>query len=183
MEIWKTINGTNGKYSVSNLGNVCRNEHYTRVTTNNTTAFYKERLLKGYKNKEGYIVYNLQLSNGNVMVKKGHRLVAEAFIPNPDNLPCVNHKDENRSNNRVDNLEWCTVDYNNKYGTRNEKLKKVSGIRVAQYTLDGKLIKIWNSISEASRSFGCKTTVTIGRVCKGVCGRKTYKGYVWRYVD
>ena len=183
MEIWKTIDGTNGKYSVSNLGNVRRNEHYTKVTTNNATAFYKERLLKGYKNKEGYITYSLQVSNKNIMVKNGHRLVAEAFIPNPDNLPCINHKDEDRSNNCVDNLEWCTVDYNNQYGTRNEKLKKISGIRVAQYTLDGKLVKIWNSLSEASKSFGCKTTVTIGRVCKGVCGRKTYKGYIWRYVD
>ena len=154
-EIWKTIKDTNEKYSVSNLGRVRRNEHYTEVKPNNKypngfTYHYNERLLKGYKDSLGYIVYSLQISNKNVLIKKGHRLVAETFIPNPDNLPCVNHKDENPSNNKLDNLEWCTVEYNNNYGTRKEKLRKTSGIRVAQYTTDGKLIKIWNSLSEAS---------------------------------
>ena len=183
MEIWKTIDGTDEKYSVSNLGNVRRNEHYTKVIANGTTAYYKERLLKGYKDQEGYLVYTLCDAKGKSFAKKGHRLVAEAFIPNPDDLPFVNHKDENRQNNNVDNLEWCTVQYNNNYGTRKEKLRKTSGIRVAQYTTDGKLVKIWNSMSEASQSFGCKTTANIRRVCKKIKGRNTYRGYVWRYVD
>lgn len=188
MEIWKTIEGTNQKYSVSNLGNVRRNEHYTEVKPNSKypdghVVYYKERMLKGYKDTLGYITYTLQISSGNTLIKKGHRLVAEAFLENPNNLPCVNHKDENPSNNNLNNLEWCSVEYNNNYGTRKEKLRRTSGIRVAQYTTDGKLIKIWNSLSEASQSFGCKTTATIRRVCKGAKGRKTYRGFVWRYVD
>jgi hypothetical protein len=131
MEIWKTIKYTDGKYSVSNLGNVRRNEHYTEVKANKTKAYYKERLLKGYKDQEGYLVYRICDNNGKVFTKKGHRLVAEAFIPNPDNLPFINHKDENRQNNNVDNLEWCTAEYNNNYGTRKDKLRKTSGIRIA----------------------------------------------------
>ena len=183
MEVWKIIEGTNEKYSVSNLGRVRRNEHYTEIKPNNSIAHYKERLLNGYKDQEGYVVYGLQISHGKVLTKKGHKLVAEAFIPNPNNFSCINHKDEDRSNNNVDNLEWCDVKYNNNYGTRKDKLRKISGIRVAQYTTDGKLVKIWNSMQEASQSFGCKTTATIRRVCKGVKGRKTYRGFVWRYVD
>lgn len=183
MEVWKIIEGTNEKYSVSNLGRVRRNEHYTEIKPNNSIAHYKERLLKGYKDQEGYIIYRLQISHNKALTKKGHRLVAEAFIPNPDKLSCINHKDEDRSNNNVANLEWCDIKYNNNYGTRKDKLRKTSGIRVAQYTTDGKLVKIWNSMQEASQSFGCKTTATIRRVCKGAKGRKTYKGFVWRYVD
>lgn len=188
MEVWKAIDGTDGKYSVSNLGNVKRNEHYTKVmpnkqNPNGQVAYYKERLLKGNKNKEGYIVYSLHVGPNNVIVKKAHRLVAETFIPNPNDLPCVNHKDENRTNNCLNNLEWCTYKENANYGTRNERLRMISGIRVAQYTLDGTLIKIWNSISEAANHFGCKSTSSIRRVCKKEKGRKSYKGFVWRYID
>ena len=188
MEVWKAIDGTDGKYSVSNLGNVKRNEHYTKVmpnkqNPNGQVAYYKERLLKGNKNKEGYVVYSLHVGPNNVIVKKAHRLVAEAFIPNPNNLPYINHKDENPSNNSVDNLEWCTLEYNNNYGSRKEKLRRASGIKVAQYDLNGNLIKVWNSITEASRSFGCKTTANIRRVCKQVPGRKTYRGFIWRYAE
>lgn len=183
MEHWKTIKETEGKYSVSDLGRVRRNEHYTEVKPNNTIIHYKESILKGYKDQDGYVVYHLLGAGGKAIAKKAHRLVAEAFIPNPENLPCVNHKDEDRTNNSKSNLEWCTISYNNNYGNRNSKLRQSSGIRVAQYTTDGKLIKIWDSMLEASRSFGCKTTTTIRRVCKGVKGRKTYRGFIWKYVD
>lgn len=180
-EEWRTIKETDGKYSVSNLGNVKRNEHYTIVSPS-STAFYGERKLKPYKTAEGYLVVRLQ-TNDKPVTRKIHRLVAEAFIDNPNNLPCVNHLDENRSNNTITNLEWCTVIDNNNHGTRKEKLSKISGIKVAQYDLTGKLIKIWDSLSQASQSFGTKTTSNIGRVCKGKPGRKTYRGYIWKYVD
>lgn len=181
MENWRTIEGTNGNYSVSDLGNVRRNEHYTEVTPGNFNH-YKERLLKPITESSGYLVVKLQIGNKSVP-KKIHRLVAETFIPNPNDLPCVNHKDENRTNNCLNNLEWCTYKENANYGTRNERLRMISGIRVAQYTLDGALIKIWNSISEAANHFGCKSTSSIRRVCKKEKGRKSYKGFVWRYID
>ena len=73
--------------------------------------------------------------------KKVHRLVAEAFIPNPNNLPQVNHKDENPNNCKVENLEWCDAKYNNSYGTRLERVSSSRGKKVCQYSLDGKLIK------------------------------------------
>ena len=187
-EIWKIIPGTYEKYSVSNLGRVRRNEHYTDVRPDNyhfnwRKHHYKEKVLKPYTNSDGYKVVTLQMSGGWNMVRRVHTLVAEAFVPNPENKPCVNHKNEIRDDNRADNLEWCTVEYNNRYGTRTEKIRKSSGKRVAQYDLQGNLIKIWNSISEAMRSFGCNGNSGISRVCRGVAGRKTYKGFVWKYVD
>ena len=187
-EEWRTIEETNGKYSVSNLGNVKRNEHYTIVSPTSThmngaKLFYKERKLNPYLNKEGYRIVRLQLEEGNARTVSVHRLVAENFIPNPNNYPQINHIDENRTNNCISNLEWCTAVHNANHGTRKEKLRKISGIRVAQYDLQGNLIKIWDSISQASQSFGAKTTSCIRRVCKGESGRLSYRGYIWRYVD
>lgn len=187
IEEWRTIEGTDNKYSVSNLGNVKRNEHYTIVSptsqhSNGAKMFYCEKEVKGYINKEGYKIVHLQASNKK-LVKQVHRLVAEAFVPNPNNLPQVNHIDENRLNNCVNNLEWCDAKHNANHGTRKDKLRKASGIRVAQYDLKGNLIKVWDSISQASKSFGAKTTSCIRRVCKKEPGRNTYKGFIWRYVD
>lgn len=186
-EEWRTIEGADDKYSVSNLGNVKRNEHYTIVSPtsqhpNGAKMFYEEKEVKGYIDKEGYRIVYLQTSNKKI-TKKVHRLVAEAFIPNPNNLSQVNHKDENRLNNSVQNLEWCDAKYNANHGTRKDKLRKISGIRIAQYDLSGNLIKIWDSMSQASQYFGTKTTSCIRRVCKKEPGRNTYKGFIWRYVD
>lgn len=186
-EIWKTIEGTDNKYSVSNLGNVRRNEHYTIVGPTNThmngaKVFYKERLLKKYINKEGYEIVKLVKDNKG-MTLKVHRLVANAFIPNPNNYDQVNHINEIRNDNTVNNLQWCNAKQNANHGSRNKKLAMISGIRVAQYTKTGELVKVWDSISQASKYYGTKTTACIRRVCKGSPGRNTYKGYLWKYVD
>lgn len=188
IEEWRIIKETNNKYSVSNLGNVKRNEHYTIVRPtsqhpNGAKMFYKEREVKKYICKEGYEIVHLQVEKETRITKKVHRLVAEAFIPNPNKYDQINHKDENKSNNHVCNLEWCNAQYNANYGTRKDKLSKTSGIQVAQYDLYGNLIKIWDSVSQASKAFNTKTTTCIRRVCKGIPGRKTYKGYIWKYVD
>lgn len=188
MEIWKTIPETDGLYSVSNFGNVRRNEHYTIVKPsvqkeNETVAFYKEKFIKPYKDCSGYFVVSVRDSNGNTRIKKIHRLVAQAFVPNPNDYNIVNHIDENKTNNYFENLEWVTSKENANHGTRNQRIKKAVSNRVAQYTIDGQLIKVWNSMSEAAKSFGASTTTYIRRVCTNQFGRKTYKGYVWRYID
>ena len=104
-EVWKNIDD---RYSISNFGNVKSN--YAN----------KERMLKPYKNHDGYLMIDLR-SPGKRKSISVHRLVAQAFIPNPDNLPEVNHKDEDKTNNMVDNLEWCDAKYNMNYGTRQKR--------------------------------------------------------------
>jgi hypothetical protein len=98
-------------------------------------------------------------------------------------LPFVNHKDETKCNNCVSNLEWCDPKYNANYGTRNDRLRKSNGRKVAQYTLDGEFVKIWDSVSSIAQFYGIKTTAPISRVCRHVKGRLTYKGYRWEYVE
>ena len=107
-EIWKDIDGYEGLYQVSNLGRV-KSLHHN-----------KEKILKGSYNSKGYYFVKL-CKNGISKSIFVHRLVAQEFIPNPDNLPIVNHKDENPRNNNVDNLEWCTQKYNANYGTVRER--------------------------------------------------------------
>ena len=104
-----------------------------------------------------------------------HRLVASAFIPNPLNLPQINHKDENPLNNRADNLEWCDAKYNCSYGTRPSKYMR----KVSQYTLQGQKVATYNSLAEASEAVGCHYT-HISHCCAN--GKdKTAKGFIWKY--
>ena len=113
MEVWKDIKNYEGLYQISNLGNV-RN-----IRTNRNMAFTKSTKKRNY--------YKVLLSKQNQRKSYSvHRLVAEHFIPNPNNYPCVNHKNQNTFDNTIDNLEWCTYEYNNKYGTTDVKRKLVS---------------------------------------------------------
>lgn len=123
-----------------------------------------------------------------------HRLVATVFIPNPNDLPIINHKDEDPSNNNADNLEWCTVEYNNNYGTRGKRIgeklkgKKQSEMhrinaanshkkKVYQYTKDQNLVNIWECVDDCAKKGFCSRN--IARCCRGE--RKTHKGYIWSY--
>ena len=124
-EIWKPI-GYEG-YEVSNLGRV-KSYKYDKING---------KIMKPYKNTKGYLQIDLQLDGRkreNRVHLSVHRLVAIAFSPNPDNLPQVNHKDEDKTNNCVDNLEWCTNDYNAHYGTHIERVAEK--IRVPIYSVD-----------------------------------------------
>ena len=116
-EIWKDIVGYEGLYQVSNLGNVKRLKGYKG---RGKGYIVEEHLIKPSISSNGY--QNVVLcKNGKTKTFTMHRLVAIAFLYNSDNLPQVNHKDENKLNNCVDNLEWCDSKYNNNYGTRNKK--------------------------------------------------------------
>ena len=120
-EIWKDIEGYEGLYQVSNMGRV---KSVERTIWNSGKGCYKtvhERILKAEINNSGYLLVGLS-KGGKVKLCSIHRLVAEAFIPNIDNLPCINHKDENKVNNHMENLEWVTYKENNNYGTHNEKI-------------------------------------------------------------
>lgn len=113
-EIWKDIQGYEGLYQVSNLGNV----------KNKIQPYLKqEKIYKKFSNSNGYLFVGLRKDKKRKF-KYIHRLVAEAFIPNPNNLPQINHKDENKQNNCVNNLEWCTNKYNQNYGTIKERKKE-----------------------------------------------------------
>ena len=120
-EIWRPIKGYEGLYDVSSYGRVRSVDRYK--SNNGGIQWIKERILSPEKDKCGYLQVFLHC-NGKQHQRKIHRLVAQTFISNPDNLPCVNHKDEDKTNNRVDNLEWCDAKYNCNYGTRNIRIRE-----------------------------------------------------------
>lgn len=159
-EIWKDVIGYEGLYQVSNLGNV--------------KSVKKDKKLSILKSGR----YNhLSLSkNGTIKNHSIHRLVAQAFIPNPNNYNIINHKDENTRNNCVDNLEWCSQSYNINYGTRKEKVKNKLSISINQYDMDNNFIKKWNCMQDAIKFYN---NFHICSVCKGL--RKSASGYIWRY--
>lgn len=189
-EEWRDITGYEGLYQVSNLGRVKSLDRY--LPFSGTISLRKGCLLKQSINKYGYERLGLY-KNGKYKQHTVHRLVANTFIPNPDNLPCVNHKDENKLNNCVDNLEFCTVAYNNNYGTVKQRISEKNKISmkgkynrpdlvrpVLQYTLDGQFVAEYQSMAEAERQTGIHQT-SISGCCRGIKYNHTAGGYVWKY--
>lgn len=162
-EIWKDIKDYEGLYQISNLGRV------------KSLHFSKELLLKPRLTGRGYCQIDLQ-RNKDIKHALVHRLVAEAFIPNPDNLPYVNHKDEDKTNNRVDNLEWCTQLYNIRYGTG---LRRRVATQYKPVLCVEKGI-IYPSQVEAGKQLGMSHR-HINDCCKG--RRHTTGGYHWKYAE
>lgn len=174
MEIWKDIVGYEGLYQVSNYGRV-----YSHLT---------ERILRHHNCLKGYARLILR-KNGSNYGHTVHRLVALAFIDNPNNFPEVNHKDENPRNNVVDNLEWCTHQYNNTYGTKIARMVAHTDYSViadknskpvAQYDLNGNYIRSWKSLQDCSSSLGYDNSA-IAKCCNNKL-LQVY-GYQWRYIN
>ena len=143
----------------------------------------KGHILRPAINQYGYLIYPFS-KEGKKHTCMIHRIVATTFIPNPNNLPQVNHKDENKVNNCVDNLEWCDCKYNANYGTKTQRMiKNRDGITkckpVLQFDLKGNLIAEYPSIQEASRQLGVSHS-NISEACKGT-RVKTACGYIWQY--
>ena len=181
-EIWKDIDGYDG-YQVSNKGRV------------KSTIVRKEgKLLKPVVNKLGYFQLGLSV-NGKSKTHYVHRLVAETFIPNPDKKLCIDHINTDRTDNRVENLRWCTHKENINNPLTKEKWrdthkgrevlstrggKHPKAKKVQQFTKDGLFIKEWGTPKEASREMGFKSSTNIVDCCNG--WQKTAYGFIWKYV-
>lgn len=171
---WRDVKGYEGLYQVNDKGDI---RSVARVKPNNKGyQQVNERLLAQTPDKDGYLRVCLS-KNGEHTPKLVSRLVAQAFIPNPDRLPVVNHKDENKQNNHADNLEWCTVQYNTCYGTGLERAAIKQGRPVLQL-LDDKIVAEYRSTQFASSQTGIPQA-NIYKVCVGE--RNTAGGYNWRF--
>ena len=165
---WRDIKGYEGKYQVSNLGEI-RSLDYKHTG--------KTRILKPATDRYGYKTIGL-CKNGKQKKFFIHRLVAEAFLLNPNGLLEVNHKDEDKANNIYSNLEWCTNEYNINYGTRNKRVSKpIKCITTGE---------IFSSMTEA----GHKYNIEIGNITKCCHGRYKYAGksstgepLIWKYIE
>lgn len=181
-EIWRPVVGYEGFYEVSDCGNVRSVDRWVKGKSG-SQHLIKSKTLKQTRLKNGYLQVGLCKNEKQSMIYV-HRLVAQAFIPNPDNLPVCNHKDENPLNNKSINLEWCTQKYNINYGTRTKRSAKTMSEKnknnpklskeVYQYTLDGQLVKKWESISECGRN-GYHPSAC----CRGLYNH--HKGFIWKY--
>ena len=188
MKEWKEIDGF-PNYMVSNTGEI-KSLNYNKTG--------REKVLIPHKLSNGYLGINLYDSNKRSCYLLIHRVVAQAFLPNPSGYKIINHKDENRSNNFVSNLEWCSYKYNLNYGNRNSKLSNsltnnpFFSIPVLQYSKTREFLKEFPSIAEAARTVNngnIKAAVTnILKCCReaadtqfGTVKRKTAYGYVWKF--
>ena len=176
IEIWKTAVSDGelyeGLYKVSNLG---------KILSLNYRNTGKPGLMNPGTDKDGYLQVSLR-KNGETKTCYVHRLIAQTFIPNPENKPEINHIDEDKTNNRVDNLEWKCHKDNINHGTHNERSAKTRtngklSKRVLQLSLDGELIREWESTQECGRNGFCQGAVS--ECCQGK--RKTHKGFRFMY--
>lgn len=174
-EIWKDIKGYEGLYQISNLGNVKSLNYRRRGYEKNLTP---------KRNNDGYLWVELRKDGkqGHYLI---HRLVAIAFIQNPNKYPIINHKDENPLNCEVSNLEWCDYSYNYRYsverhGNRIVKRSKYYNKSVVQKTLSGTQIAIFKNISEVVKTLGFNH-YAIAECCNG--NRKTGYGYKWEFAE
>jgi hypothetical protein len=169
-EIWKDIPNYEGLYQISNLGRV------KSLPKNASNQYTTERILKPSQPKNDYcrVILTRNKKHKSFYI---HRLVASVFIPNPNNYLVVNHKDENKHNNKVDNLEWCTPYYNQTYGTKNIRSALKRKTPIYQYDLKGNFIKKWDSIKEAQDTL---KVYNISNCLKGQSRYKNVGNFIWK---
>lgn len=189
-EEWQDIKGYEGKYQISNMGNV-KSIHYKKSKEIN------ERILKPrFVTRKGHNYYYVVLSKDNIPhTFKIHRLVAEYFIPNPQNKPVVNHKDGNKQNNKVENLEWCTVAENNRHcynvlgkhpmkGYKFDKNKNSKPVSQFYISEEGYKYHIATYVSiKAAALINNLCARSISHCCNGNTGYQSVGGYVWKFTE
>ena len=179
-EIWKDVVGYEGFYKVSNKGNVFSVDRIVRGKK------WGGRTLKPIYHRDGYLQVGLH-KNGIKKTKLIHRLVLEAFVENPNNLPDVNHRDEVKTNNELSNLEWCDARYNINYGTRTERVsKKIRAVNIKT----GEVIRFKSAVEAKREGY---VNGSVSKACRGIYddgnGKliggdgRTYKGHRWYYED
>ena len=173
---WKTISGYEGYYEVSDKG-VVRAITRDVPYKNGKMHSLKGRVIKPSKDKDGYLLVHLY-KNGKTTTFKVHRLVAQEFIPNPEKFPDVNHRNEVKDDNRVENLEWCTREYNVNYGDRNKKAGEIlTKFLYQRFTIDGKYIDTLKYQELLDEGFD------YGFVVKAATGEyKTAYGLIWKRI-
>jgi hypothetical protein len=190
MEEWKDVVGYEGLYQVSNLGRIKSLPRISKTTRGAKEFKYlvKGQILTPQKRRHGYLsvfLYGKSQEKGSFEQKSVHRLVAEAFIPNPNGFAEVNHIDEDKQNNKAENLEWITHADNTNYGNAQKKriAKLINGPKakaVSQFDLDGRFIRTFPSMAEVKRQLGYDQS-NIHRAANG----KYFQayGYLWRYAN
>ena len=176
-EVWKDIDGYNGVYQVSSLGRVRSNGYYYNI--GNSKRYASPKIISQSYTVEGYLVCSLT-KDGKTTQYKVHRLIAMAFIPNPENKPQINHKNGVKDDNRLDDLEWATSKENTIHAHKSGLCKKKGrAYPVAQLDDFGNFIKVFDSARSAALLIK-KSDSNLSKICRkgyGTCG-----GYKWKYI-